>query len=392
MAKKDKKAKKKVDRQSKLKKQKLQLRHFPSAQRFSFFLLSIILVLYSLITAKLFLYPIALAVLIAYLIFPVANWLEKHNLPRIIAILISEIILLLIITGAGLFIYKKVGTFVGDFPEFRAKALSNIDGFESRLGELFGIADLSLAGILRSRVAGLFDAGSNFFKNALTATTGTIFRIGILPVFIFLFLYYRTKFAWFILKLVPDDQRMVAIDTLRGVSKVASRYMGGVFIVVVILAVVNSSAFILIGLKYAMVFGVIAAIWNFIPYFGTIIGFSFPFAFAALTGDSPNMAFKVLVIFLSVQFLENYILTPNIVGNIVKLNPFIIILGLIAGALVWGLPGMFVVIPALAVVRVICEHNRSLQPYVYLLGTTGASKHAITAEKIKRFLHLIRKK
>ena len=167
--------------------------------------------------------------------------------------------------------------------------------------------------------------------------------------------------------------------------------MGGVFIVVIILAILNSSAFILIGLKYAMVFGVIAAMWNFIPYFGTIIGFSFPFIFAALTGDSPNMALKVLIIFLCVQFLENYILTPNIVGNYVKLNPFIIILGLIAGGLVWGLPGMFVVIPTLAVIRVICEHNRSMQPYVYLLGTKGVSKHAVTAENIKRFLHRIRK-
>ena len=387
-----KKAKKKDKKKTSREGPRLQLKHFPSAQRFSFFLLSIILVLYSLIAAKLFLYPIALAVLFAYLIFPVTNWLEKHKLPRIIAILISEILLLLIITGAGLFIYKKVGTFVGDFPSFRAKALSNIDGFESWLGQLFGIADLSLTGLLRTRVAGLFDAGSNFFSNALTATTGTIFRIGILPVFIFLFLYYRTKFAWFILKLVPDDQRMVAIDTLRGVSKVASRYMGGVFIVVIILAIVNTTAFILIGLKYAMVFGVIAAIWVFIPYFGSIIGFFFPFVFAALTGDSPNMALKVVVIFLSVHFLENYILTPNIVGNYVKLNPFIIILGLIAGALVWGMPGMFVVIPALAVIRVICEHNRTLQPYVYLLGTTGAGKHAITAEKIKRFLRLIKKK
>jgi len=131
-------------------------------------------------------------------------------------------------------------------------------------------------------------------------------------------------------------------------------------------------AFILIGLKYAMVFGVIAAIWNFIPYFGTVIGFSIPFVFAALTGDSPNIALKVLIVFLCVQFLENYILTPNIVGNYVKLNPFIIILGLIAGGLIWGLPGMFVVIPALAALKVICEHNRALQPFVYLLGTTGA--------------------
>ena len=90
-------AKKKDKKKTNKEKQKFQMKHFPSAQRFSFFLLSIILVFYSLIVAKLFLYPIALAVLFAYLLFPVTNWLEKQNLPRIIAILISEILLLMII-------------------------------------------------------------------------------------------------------------------------------------------------------------------------------------------------------------------------------------------------------------------------------------------------------
>jgi len=365
---------------------------FPSAQRFSFFLLAIILVFYILIAAKLFLYPVALGILFAYLLFPITNYLEKQKIPRIIAILISLILLLTVVSGAVLFIYKKIGGFVGDFPTFRSKALSNIDILESYLGQLFGISDLSLVDFLRARVANLFDAGSNFFNKAFSATTGTLFRLGILPVFIFLSLFYRTKFAMFILKLSPPDKRFVTLDILKGISKVTSRYMGGVFIVVFILCFLNSGVFILIGLKYAVVLGVIAAIWNFIPYFGTIIGFSFAFAFALLTGDSPNMALKVFLAYLFIQGTENYILTPNIVGHSVNLNPFIIILGLIAGGMVWGIAGMFVIVPTLAMIRVICEHVESLHPYVYLLGIKGARKHALTAENIKRFLTRYKKK
>jgi predicted PurR-regulated permease PerM len=362
----------------------------PSAQKFSFFLLSIILVFYVLITAKLFLYPLALGVLFGYLLYPLANFLEKRRLPRILSILISILLLLTVVTFTVLFVYRKLGAFVGDFPTFRAKAFNRIDELEGTISEMFGIANLQLTDFLRSRVTGMFDAGSNFFNKVFTATTGTLFRLGILPVFIFLFLYYRTKFAWFIMKIVPRDKQMLTLQVLREVSKVASRYMGGIFTVVFVLCILNSFGLYLAGIRYAITLGVIAAIFNFIPYFGTIIGYSIPFVFALLTGDSAQPAFKVLLVFLIVQFTENNILTPNIVGNYVKINPFIIILGVIAGGMVWGIPGMFVVIPFLAILRIISEHIPSLHPYVYLLGTGGTRRHALTGENIRKFLNRFR--
>ena len=362
----------------------------PTAQKFSFFLLSIILVFYVLITAKMFLYPLALAVLFAYLLYPLTNFLEKKKFPRILAILISIILLLTVITFTALFVYRKLGVFVGDFPTFRVKAISRIDELEKTISNLFGIADLQLAGFLRSRVSGMFDAGSNVFNKAFTATTGTLFRLGILPVFIFMFLYYRTKFAWFIMKIVPREKQMLTLNVLREASKVASRYMGGIFTVVFVLCIINSLGLYLVGIRYAITLGVIAAIFNFIPYFGTIIGYSIPFVFALLTGDSAEPAFKVLLVFLVVQFTENNILTPNIVGNYVKINPFMIILGVIAGGMVWGLAGMFVVIPFLAILRIISEHVPALHPYVYLLGTGGTRRHAVTGENIRKFLNRVR--
>ena len=98
----------------------------------------------------------------------------------------------------------------------------------------------------------MFDAGSNVFNKAFTATTGTLFRLGILPVFIFMFLYYRTKFAWFIMKIVPREKQMLTLNVLREASKVASRYMGGIFTVVFVLCIINSLGLYLVGIRYAI--------------------------------------------------------------------------------------------------------------------------------------------
>ncbi len=364
--------------------------HFPGTMRFSFFLLSIILLFYVLIQAKLFLYPIALGVLFAYLLFPIANFLEMHRVPRIAAILISILLGITVVFGGMMFVYNQIGVFVDDFPSIRTKALKNIDLMESFLEDTFQISDIQLVHFLRDRVVGLFEAGSNFYNRLFSSTAGTLFRIFIMPVYVFLFLYYRTKFAYFILKLVSDEKRFTTLKILREVARLVSRYMGGVTTVVLILCVLNSSGLLILGVRYAMILGVLSALFNYIPYFGTWIGASIPIAYALLAGDSFALGLKVIVLYAIIQFTENNILTPNIVGANVKLSPFIIIIGLIAAGMVWGIPGMFVVVPALAVFHVICEHVESLRPYGYLLGTYGTRKHAITVENIRKLARKIR--
>ena len=156
-----------------------------------------------------------------------------------------------------------------------------------------------------------------------------------------------------------------------------------IFIVVLILCVVNSLGLWIIGIKYPIMLGVIAAVCNFIPYFGTILGFAFPFTFAIIAQDSPHVIVAVVIVFVIVQFIENNILTPNIVGGNVRLNPLIIILSLIIGAMLWGIPGMLVIIPVMAVIRIICEYVEKWKAMAFLLGTSGTEKHALTFGKIK---------
>jgi len=355
-------------------------------------MLAIVLFFYMLIMAKLFLYPVALAILFAYLLYPLSRFLERHRIPRILAILICLILFFSIITGALLIVYRSIGLFMGDLPHFRAKALDHIDTLESEIKQIFGLANLSLVEFIKARVAQLFDQGSDFFKRAFTATTGTVFRMAILPVFIFMLLYYRTKFAYFILKLVHPDKRLLTIRILRELSKVTSRYMDGIFTVVLILCFLNSGGLMIIGFEYPIVFGVIASFFSFIPFFGVLIGYTFPFVFALLTGESPQLPLHVFLVYLIMQFTEHNILSPNIIGSYVQLNPFIIILGVIAGGMVWGIPGMFIVVPVVAAFRIIFVNVDSLKPYGYLLSTGGTRKHALTAENIRKFINRFRSK
>jgi len=369
---------------------------YPLSMKIAFTLLVIILFIYGLIAAKDFLYPVVIGVLLGYLLYPIACFLEKQGFPRILASLIS-IIFFISIVGTGLILlYKQTGNLVDDLPVYKVQALKNIDKLETLIEDQFGLRDLRLVDFFRDRIKYFFEVGSETMNKAFTNAAGTVFRLGILPVYIFLFLYYRTKLAYFILQKVPKADRKTAIKVLHDFSKVVSRFMGGISTVVLILAILNTSGLIMIGIKNALVFGIVSAACSYIPYFGTLIGGSIPFVFSLLTSDSPVVAIKVLILYLVIHAFENNILSPNIVGNSLRLNPMVIILGVVGGGMVWGIPGMFAVVPLMAMFNIMSENIERLHAFSFLLGTRGTRRHALTVENIrdfwKRITNNIRKK
>ena len=367
------------------------LNKYPISVRLTIVLLLAILFFHAIIAARDFLYPIVFGVLFAYLLYPLSRFLEKYGFPRILANIICILFLMSVVGSVVFFIYKQAGNLLNDLPLFKQRALGNIDSLEQIIEQQFGLTDLRLAEFLRLRVKNFFESGSDFLNIIFSTTAGTIFRLGILPVYIFLFLFYRTKIAYFILKMANPKKKPVVVKVLRELSTVVSRYMGGISTVVLILCFLNTGGLIIIGFEYPVVFGILSALCTFIPYFGTLIGGAIPFTFALLTGDSPSLALKVVLLFGFINFLENNILTPNIVGGSLRINAMVVIIGLIAAGTVWGIPGMFVVVPLMGMFNIVSENVEKLQPYSFLIGVTGVKKHAITYTNIRRFIRKIKK-
>lgn len=335
----------------------------------TFFLLFLILFFYGIIVAKGFLSALVLGIIFSYLIYPLANGLEKRaHFPRVLANIIS-ILMLLAILGLGIFIiYKNLGIITEDMPSLVAKAHRNIDKLAEFVESTFGVTIQSQNTMIHDGINSMTDLSSNFTKSVFKGTTSTLFTLGLMPVFMFYMLFYREKFYRFILMIVPSDREEDAKKIIRKIKFVTPRYVGGVFTVVLILSVLNSFGLWVVGVKYAILFGIISALFNFIPYFGTWIGASIPFMFALLTGDSPHLALGVIILYIIIQFTENNILTPNITGSYVNLNPLFTIILIIIGGIVWGIIGMFVVIPVAAMFKIIFDHSKTMSAMAYLMG------------------------
>lgn len=350
----------------------------------TFVLLFLILFFYGIILAKSFLSTLVLGVIFSYLIFPLVRLLEeKVKLPRFLAIFISIILLLGLLTLAVIIMWKNIGLITQDMPALLAQAHNNIDEFGMFLENIFGFTVESQNTLIHDTINNIFNVSSNFTGSLFKGTTSTVFTLGLMPVFMFYMLFYREKFYRFIIMAVPKEREEDAKNIIKRITLVTPRYVGGVFTVVLILCFLNSIGLYIVGVKYAILFGIISALFNLIPYFGTWIGASIPFLFALLTGESPQLALGVLILFVIIQFIENNILTPNITGSYVNLNPFITILLIIIGGAVWGIVGMFVVIPLAAMLKIILDHSKRLKPYAYLLGAdTENRKKAVWRQKL----------
>jgi len=365
---------------------------FPLIIRLSFILLFFLLTFYILVEFKFYLTPLTLGVLFAYLLFPIANFFEKLKVPRILANILSIIIGLSVIYGVGFFIYRHFKVFVEDLPGLKNQASQNMNFMFAKIEHSFGIETGELKIEANRMIQNFFDSPGQTFQKAFGATVSTIFTIFIMPVYVFFLLYYRDKFRDFILMLVPSNKHATAERIINEVNQVTIRYITGVFIVVSILVFINSVGFLIIGLDYAILLGALAAVMNFIPYYGTILGYSFPFLYAFLVMDSPSYAFWVIIQFVIVQFTENNILTPNIVGLHVEINPFMIILAITLGGVIWGLPGMFIAVPVISAMRVLGENIDNLSPLGFLLGRKGTEKHSINRKKLRRLFSIHEKK
>lgn len=347
------------------------------------------LLLYTLLVEfKNFLYPIFLGILFAYLLYPVAKFFEKLSIPRIPGILLSVFFGIFIVYGTIFFIYTQLRFLLQDLPSLESQAVKNIEIIFIQLESQFGEVSAGQQSDLKTTISNFFQASTDNLDYILTSTAQTVFTIFIMPVYIFFLLYYRNKYRDFILMVLPKKGHQKTDEIIKEVSIVVKKYMGGVFIVVLILCVLNSVGLYIVGVKYALLLGLIAAICNFIPYFGTIIGFSFPFVMALLTGDGPGTAVGVLILFIIIQFTENNLLTPNITGGQVRINPFFIILSVLIGGIIWGIPGMFIVVPMMATLRIISEKVDSLKPWAFLISDTGTEKYALTTGKLKKFLRV----
>lgn len=318
------------------------------------------------LTRKL-LIPISFAALLAMLLLPVSRKFEKWGVPKSGSILLSLLLSIILIAGIITIISTQIAGFSKDLPEIRDRVSERISTTQEFVQEKFNVTPERQAAIVKERTSSALDISGSYIRSFLAGTTGAVATIGIILIYIFFFMLYRQKFTDFILQITSDRYASSTRKVIVQISEVTQQYLAGVLTVILILAVLNSVGLLIVGIKHAIFFGVLAAILNIIPYIGTFIGGALPTLYALLTEDL-GTAVATASVFVVVQAIEGNFLTPKIVGAKVKINPLAAIVALLVGGALWGIAGMILFIPFLGVAKIIFDNVETLRPFGMLIG------------------------
>ena len=214
--------------------------------------------------------------------------------------------------------------------------------------------------------------------NVSTAAIGqTIVHLGnglvimfLIPFYIFMILFYQPLLMEFIRKLSGSNYQSHVRGIVSQIKTVIQRYLVGLVIEAALMAVMNTAALLILGIEYAFILGILAALLNVIPYIGGIIAVAMPMIVALVTKPTPWYALYVLIAYYIIQLIDNHYIVPYIVASKIKINALFSVIVVLAGNALWGIPGMFLSMPLLAIIKLIFDHIEPLKPWGYLLGDT----------------------
>jgi len=195
----------------------------------------------------------------------------------------------------------------------------------------------------------------------------------LVPVYVFIILFYQPLLIEFIHRLFSDGNQSQVNEIITQTKTVIQRYLSGLVVEFVMVSVLNSAALLILGIEYAIILGLIGGLLNVIPYIGGLVAVALPMMVALATKSTAWYAIYVLVAYYIIQLIDNNYIVPIIVSSKVKINALFSIIAVIAGNALWGISGMFLSIPLLAIVKLICDHIEPLKPWGFLLGDTMPS-------------------
>jgi predicted PurR-regulated permease PerM len=353
------------------------IKKYPFYVKVTVIMLGMVLLSYILLNLRDIMVPLAFALLLAILLNPVTIFLEKHRFPQIAAIAVSILVAMLVITGVTYFLFMEIKGFSTEWPVFKEKF-----GMMFKKLQQFARSDF---GIDTKKQNEYISQAETNMKPMLASAMGTLLggieMAILLPVYTFLFLYYKKLILNFLFELFSESGEKEVGVVLSQTKGAIQNYMFGLLLEALIVATLDTTALLIIGVPYAVLLGVIGALLNILPFIGGILAVLFPILVAMATVDGFSTPLWIIISYMTIQFIDNHFLVPYIVASRVKINALISIIVVLMGGALWGIAGMFLSIPVIGVLKIIFDRIPEMKAWGMLLGTEVPTKRRRLSQK-----------
>lgn len=342
----------------------------PAYKRTCFYLLSTGLIILLLYVGQGILVPLFFSILLASLLLPLNRFFERKGFHRVLAIMISLLLTIIVSGGIIYFLVDQISGFFEDLPTINARLDELFSIFQKWIRETFNVTIRKQNQYWNDTLLKMRESGTSLIGTTVVTLTEALSYLFLLPIYTFLILYYRDMIKKFLVDLFKNSKESHIRDILISSQAVSQSYILGLMIEMALVFALNATGFLILGIKYAIFLALVAALLNLIPYIGMLIANVFCMAVTLISCEIVSFSdvFWVGVVLAVVQFIDNNFLMPLVVGSKVRINALVTIVGVLAGGALCGVPGMFLSIPGLAVLKVIFDRVEEMKPFGLLLG------------------------
>jgi len=340
----------------------------PFFQKLSFTLLALGLLGLMVFLGKDILLPLLFSVLLSTLLLPVTAFLTRKGFHKVLAILLPVLFSLFVIVGVLYALSSQVVNFLDDIPSLKERISEVSSGFQKWVNENTHITVRKQNQYIAQAAENLKEQVPKLVGMTFISLTGILSYLIFLPLYTFLILYHKNTIKTFLIGVFRNGSEQRVREVLTESTTIGQHYVFGLLIETSIVFALNTTGFLLLGIKYAIFLALLAALLNLVPYVGMIVANMLCMLVTLVSADSLSDVIWVGVVLAVVQLFDNNIGMPMIVSNKVRINALVTIVGVLVGGALCGVPGMFLAIPAMAVCKVIFDKVPELNPWGVLFG------------------------
>lgn len=345
----------------------------PFYARVTISLVGLIALLAIMYIAKSIIIPLIFAVIIATVLHPIVNLFVRLKINRVLAIVITMFLTFLIIAGFSIALISQASKFGESWPLLVDKFTSLVNQNIADIADYFNKDPQKIHDWITKTQGELIKSSAAAIGQTLVVLGNGLVILLLIPFYIFMILFYQPLLSEFIKRASGTNYESHVKIIVTQIKTVIQKYLIGLLIEAGMMTVMNTTALLILGIQYAVILGILAAVLNVIPYIGGIIAVALPMMVALVTKPSPWYAIYVLIAYYIIQLIDNHYIVPYIVASKVKINALFSVIIVLVGNALWGVPGMFLSVPLLAIIKLICDHIDPLKPYGFLLGDTMPS-------------------
>ena len=340
---------------------------FPFYARLALTLFAIALIFAFMWVGKSVLVPLFFSFLVAILLHPLVKFFEKKRFPRALAAVTALLIFMILLGGLFYFFSHQVVRLSRDLPSLQAKVTDKWEEIQDWISDKYHITNTQQVAYVNKSATGILNSAVNSAATTFMGIAETLILTIFFFIFTFFILQYRRLLMHFVVELFDHEHNEKVQVIIIRIRSLINSYVVGLLIEMSVIAVLIFASLMIIGVKYALLISIMAAVLNIIPYLGIYSCMAIAMIITAATGTTGQVV-AVAIVFLVTHFADANVILPHVVGGKVKMNPFITILAVLIGHLVWGIPGMFLFIPLTAILRLISEEVPGMKPWAILMG------------------------